>query len=110
MMLPPQAHIYPAYRRALTQVANDYRRYCTLDASDYPDGNQEAVGNLLFLHDDTLNIECRTKTLVRRGTLLLLLPIVESLDYRGKTFGRVDIGQVCWLRPDQDTEMELSRW
>lgn len=113
MMIPQsKGKIFLSSQRGLTQESNNYRSYHTFNFGSYYNEHKEAIGSLLFFNDDTLNASARTKTLVKQGTSLLLLPIVGGLKYidetSGKISGFVEAGQICLLRPDATIKVTIS--
>ena len=112
-MIPQSSgKIYLSHERGITQEGNDHRSYHTFNFGSYYHEHKEAIGNLLFLNDDTLNMGVHMKTFVKQGTSLLLLPIVGGLKYKSETSGEisgfVEAGRICLLKPDAAIEVEIS--
>ncbi len=103
-----QGKIYVSSQRGITQQGNDYRSYHTFNRGTYFAQHKEAVGNLLFFNDDTLNGGAHTTTWVQQGTSLLLLPVVGGIAYKGESNGFVEAGQACLLHPVKDIAVEIS--
>ena len=106
-MLQHRAHLHLADQRKVTQVENNYRSYRTFEVAE--DAASEAgVGQLLFINDDTLNIESQITTSLEPETAVVIIPVVGKVHYQSNTGSSVEAGEIAWLTSDRPSPIELS--
>jgi hypothetical protein len=108
-MLPrTEATIYLANQRGCSQE-DWYRSYHTFNFGSYFNESRKAFGSLQVVNDDTLSGGRMLKFNVTENTLILLLPIVGTLNYQTQLEqGSVEVGQCYHVFIQKDSSFEIS--
>jgi hypothetical protein len=107
-MLPKtEATIYLANQRGCSQ--NDwYRSYHTFNFGLYFNESKKPFGSLHALNDDTLKGGSTLKFESKEDSLILLLPVVGTLNYKNNLeIGKVEVGQAYHFFAPKDSEFEI---
>nr|WKN35733.1 hypothetical protein K4G66_25530 [Tunicatimonas sp. TK19036] len=107
MITQSKGTIYLANQRGVTQQGIEYRSYHTFNVDSYEDEHKAPIGIFMFFNDDTLNGGAHTKSLVKQGTSLLLLPVVGRINISGDITASLEAGQTGWISPERDIEIKI---